>query len=226
MGISTRINLPLHVSASGVLQVIGKCVGAVFTVKTFDLTSVKTPIPDMNKPSSKENQWFVDFSNKNLKVNSEGRLDYGTFEFEDMALNKYQWLFHQETEHEDHKSINPGSSAMAVAVGVRLVKFFGGSVQFCDHTDKADYIVNAKKAVFPPKTNGQSSDDRWYQYQNALRGLPVLTIKELEAASKKSSYGLGEKGEALLVALRCAEHEAALESEVKVASSKQNKIRL
>lgn len=187
MSVNVRIQLPLSVNTERVIKVMGKCLGVDFHLKTFDDKPFNS-----SEASSKENSWHFSFNKKGetfIDAKSDERdVSFCHFNVKDCAGNSLSWLFFYETEDESYKLLSPGSSAIAVALGRRLVKFFGGEIQYTDYDDKSDMRCSDASSLFPTKKKSQSSDDRWYQFQNALLAQPLLTVKELEFGKKKASY--------------------------------------
>lgn len=210
MGVDTRIMLPLHVRSEHAIKFAARVMGEECEMRTFPNTSWKprtltveeTARPfDPDAPSSADNPWHLRFTGPKKEVISESGVDFGRFEFHDINGGFYSWLFFQETENEEYKLLNPSSYPVAIAVGRRLVEFFGGKMQYSDHADTIDYEVEPANALFPPKAPGQDSDARWYQFYNALWNAPMITAQELRAAGKLASYGMEENDERLAVAL-------------------------
>lgn len=186
MGVNTKIYLPLHVRSDHVLQVIGKLAGEPWEV-VFDGNPNKKGRVDPESPTSAENDWKIQFQGHHatLKVHpSDMFAELGRMLFTDASGEAHAWYWHAETEEEKWKLLSPGSHALAVSVGKRLIEFFGGEICYADTTDNIDYRVSNEEARFPQKTLYQTPDDRWYQFQNALHSEPLLTRAELEEAMK------------------------------------------
>lgn len=223
MGNNTNIHLPLSMSVDRLMQAIGKLAGTPYE---FDAHSITTGPPgkrittkppfDPDRPASKANPWHHEFHDSQVWGEGIDGRGMSTVRvcFVDGAGNPWQWLFHAEdSDNPDVKTLAPDSHAMGIAIGRRLVEFFGGQITYNDAKDGVDYEVPNKQALFPVKTLRQSSDDRWYQYENALRALPVLTSTELEWAATQSSYGkLLKPEESLVNYLRAREKEHHLDT--------------
>lgn len=232
MGNNTNIHLPLSMSVDRLMQAIGKLAGTPYE---FDAHSVTTgslrnrtttkPFFDPEQPSSPANDWHHEFHDKMVWAEGIEGKGMSTVRvcFVDGAGNPWQWNFHAEdSDNPDVKTLAPDSHAMGIAIGRRLVEFFGGQITYNDAKDGVDYEVPNKQALFPVKTLRQSSDDRWYQYENALRTLPVLTSTELEWAATQSSYGkLLKPEEALVNHLRAREKEHHLDTLLPPPSTKK-----
>jgi hypothetical protein len=230
MGANTRITLPHSAQSQKVLEVIAKVVGIPFEVENlykeekplgkYGMPRKPKPI-DASLPSSADNTWRLVFEGwvHELKVtpNSGGydALSHGNLMFKDAAGQQYAWMLHTETEEENTRSMLPSSHPLGVAVGIRLVKFFGGTVCYNDGVDEEKPSNRLRKsparAKFPPKTKDQTSNDRWHQFQNALRAEPMLTVKELEHAAKFAAYPSTDKYVVLLERLKVEESRRLLD---------------
>ena len=128
--------------------------------------------------------------------------DHGTFVFQDPLGQCWDWFAHL-TDEEDHPGIilRPGSHVMAVAVGKKLIEMFGGSMIYNDSNDIKMTILN-KDALFPKKLKKQSSNDRWYQFYQALHDIPILRVDDFAWVERHvHSVGSNEKCETLIQAL-------------------------
>ena len=232
VGTSTKIILPLSVSVDRLCMVIGKVVGAPVHLKTFPdqklfhrkrgFDTIEVPVPfDPDRPSSRDNPWHVAFSGawadrpRAESPAGSGELSHGYLVFTDQAGTAHRWFFHQETEDEDHKLLSPGSHGLAVAVGRRLVRFFGGKLKEADTRTEPEFDlrVGNARAKFPEKKRHQVGDARWYQFHNALNAEPVLSVQEL--ASAIDQYGGNDSHRALLASLEAYERKRALEAVAK-----------
>lgn len=199
MGNNTVISLPLHVRNTYLLQVIAKVVGQQWAQEgSYDTKTVinladgrsdfiNAPRPfDATQPASRENAWSIDFAQRNkgfsIDFSNSKEAGHGSMDFVDACGNPHSWYFHAENEDEVEKSLRPGVHGLAVAVGRRVVKFFGGRLVENDFHEEVSLKVSNAHAVFPKKLATQSSDDRWYQFHNALHAEPRLTASELGAA--------------------------------------------
>jgi hypothetical protein len=141
----------------------------------------------------------------------------------------HEWFFCPETpdREEDCKLLLPDSDALAVAMGLGLVKFFGGDVTFNSNSDDGpDFKRRPVRAMFPPRKRGQTGDDRWYQFEQALFALQPITAAELRLGAEKSSYGLTDRCQQLLAFLETRETRQALETGLGETSVEGRKLRL
>lgn len=208
MGANTKIMLPLHVRSEHILQVVGKCVGVSFVKEAFEGNNGVIPEFDPDAPGSNQNPWHITFKSRQsfqVLAAQGDRLDFGQMLFTDIAGQAHGWYFHQETDTEDHKRLDPPSSSLGVAVGRRLVRFFGGHVQYNDGNSAPHmhYRRSPKTAHYPPPARRMLDEDcepniRWYLFQNALDVEPLVSIKELQQASKLAAYGLTDRDKLLM----------------------------
>lgn len=230
MGTSTKIHLPHSAQSRKILEVIAKVLGMPSEIENLykeqapvgKFHTPRKPKPiDPSLPSSEDNPWHLEFEGgiNELKVisnsSSYDALSHGSLIFKDITGHAYSWMLHNETEEENIRCINPGSHPVAVAVGLRLVKFFGGSVFYDDSRDGdapgAKFRRSPGRAKYPPKTKEQTSNDRWHQFQNVLRAEPMLTIKELEYAATLAAYSQAETSVNLLARLKVEEERNLLD---------------
>ena len=199
MGVNTIIQLPLHVRADYVLQVIAKVVGEPWTKGNFGKQrstrvngrweTIVEPIAfDPERPPSPGNPWHLQFErlHTSLKVQpADTSHNIATMIFTDLGGERHGWYWHTDDPDEQFKTLSPGAHALAVAVGRRLVAFFGGQIIYSDATDKVNYKVSSTKARLPKKKAAQTSDDRWYQFYELLAEEPLLTAAELRKAIER-----------------------------------------
>lgn len=239
MAENTIISIPLHVRNDYLVQVIAKVVGeewvhegtrdAQKVIKNGRSYIMEVPIPfDVDQPTSKENTWSIKFSrrNKGLGIDMSASKDagHGSLAFVDASGNPHSWYFHAENENEVDKLLRPGSHGFAVAVGRRVVKFFGGHLIETDFNDKVSLQVPNARAKFPKKLPTQSSDDRWYQFYNALQSEPVLSASELKSAMDQ--HGGNEGHQELLQYLQVQEKRDRLDEVLPQAAAGHSKPRM
>lgn len=195
MGIDCRIYLPSHANTRKVFEVIKKTMGAeikqeVFSKTTYNHRSNKKtesfPEFDPSSPADESNPWHVTFEKNpkhNLNLKDE---NYFEFEFTDPLDTYYRCLIHFDNYESDRfypggKELLPSSTAVWCVIGKRLVDFFGGRLLYSDASDEDDpanwYIC--EKGKFGPAAPEQSSNDRWYEYHNAIFNEPLITSKEI-----------------------------------------------
>jgi hypothetical protein len=246
MGINANIYLPAHVKTEHVFQVIQKTVGAEFLKSTFNdqkhtyvngrMKTVEVPVPfDPDTPASESNPWRME-----LADNAKGAIEltdvsYFRFTFYDMADNHYMSLYHLETEETERalepgcKSLNPPPTTAWCVIGKRLVDFFGGKMMYSDTMDEddPDNWYHNDSPIFPVKSPEQSSNDRWYQYHNALNETPMISVKEMKEMEDYAGYANNERDIKLLEVLTKFERFQALDSKLEdkpTSSVKKTKI--
>ena len=199
MSSSCNIFLPIGTTNEKITEVLARLMGAEMIQDSFEKQSFSRSSRDMVKvkekfdpalPSSKTNSWFVQVEGAEMQSSDKFNPSYNHFQlvFKDMAETRYMWNFSTETESEKYKLINPGSYAMSGAVAKRMIDFFGGYAIYDDQKDtgepdptKNPYVYENKNPVFGARQSGQSSDSRWYQYQNAIWNIKPLTSEEILA---------------------------------------------
>ena len=102
----------------------------------------------------------------------------------DGETNHYTtWHWEPDNNTKGERLLYPKANAFWIAVGRRLVDFFGGSIVYCDFDNKVNY--SAKK---PRRRNNPSDGDQWHAFQDEMLVLNPLTQSELEAANELSAY--------------------------------------
>ena len=83
-----------------------------------------------------------------------------------------------------HNLMIPPSTAYWIAVGLKLCKFFGGSVRYndCDSLRAERYFKR------PRKDNAPSDGKPWKDFQKEMFNLKPLTQKDLDRAGKVAAY--------------------------------------
>ena len=227
MSIDARIYLDGHANPKRVFDVIQKIVGVEFQYKSFN----NDPF-DENEPTGKNNSWHLKpVKNENEIVNKD--IDYLTFEFQDLCNNHYLGMYHLYLEDDTHalnneKCMNPNSTPVWLAIGKRLVDFFGGKMMFADCSDDSDpknwYI--GKSAKYGPKnkeSDANDGDSRWYQFFNALNTESMLTAKEIKDMIPNSAYPNEERTEHLLSYLDKYETAKQLSGDLKKKKKSETK---
>ena len=218
---NTNIHLPLSVSLRRLEHVVAKLAGSTpeITVHTQTRGSIRNQIRfmppfDPQQPSAKDNPWHHDFKREAVwcEANEKENMSFVTLCFLDGAGGSWGWLYYlEDPDMEHHKTLAPATHALGVAMGRRLVEFFGGKVVYDDSKDTIDYEVEPAKALFPTIKKRQTSNDRWYQFENALRALPPLRALELDQAAELIPNGaLSTKEKALKAYLHALERTETL----------------
>lgn len=179
MGVDTKIYIDRHARPDQIFKVMLKVVGQELNPVVFDDRKA-----DFKLPPSKDNSWHLDYTKSDDNQIEAKDISYFVMKFKDAVGSQYKCLIHLDVEDEYagyRKLLNPGSTAVWHAIGKRLVDFFGGKMLYSDAEDYDDpnnWYVN-EKAKYPERVEGQSSDDRWYQFYSALFNEPVLRPDEL-----------------------------------------------
>lgn len=173
MGVDTRITLPENVRVSDVTRVIGIAAGLKPRRYYF----------------SNGDGWCVDVPGS--KVSTTGVPEMVRIElFGDLIDGKKQHevFYHYECE-QGGRLLNPRSTAFWIAVGKRLVDFFGGELIYNDCDNKVDYSVLAKPRI----DNSPSDGHLWYNFQERLEKVVPITKEELKYFDSVAAYKLAER---------------------------------
>ena len=240
MGINANIYLPAHVKTQQVFEVIQKTMGVEFVKSTFNdqkhiyvngkSTTIESPVPfDPSSPANEGNPWRMELSNNTKNSIQLKDVSYFTFTFYDLADNHYSSLYFLEAGEDERslepgcKSLNPPPTTAWCVIGKRLVDFFGGKMMYSDarDEDEEDNWYHNTSPIFPLKSLEQSSNDRWYQYQNALNETPMISVKEMQDMAEYAAYSDSERDIKLIEFLTKFERFQSLEAKLedKPASS-------
>ncbi len=97
---------------------------------------------------------------------------------------EHNFFYHYEYGNDGSGGISPRAHPLAIALGVRLVKFFGGTVDYqdCDEED-SDFTA-------PPPTWYNAEDgEPWNQLQDAMNNLVPITYDEVMRFKALAAYG-------------------------------------
>lgn len=178
MGVDCRIVLPGRVRVKDVARIIGICAGLP---ATRDNLSVDVEGLTM-EPSS-----LLGLVEIHLTAQDGKRLIDG---------ETYHWvLYHFEGSHgalsaggmryeiEGVRLMLPPSTAFWIAVGTRLVSFFGGWLDYSDHDNvSVDYTLPERENIAP------SDGEAWSSFWDQIASMKPLTKAELEAAKAHAAY--------------------------------------
>lgn len=180
MGVDTKIMLPGDVRIQDVADVIGILAG---------LPKVKQPLQgDGGAWAVRVNGVRVEgipnlASCANIYINAQNGTHFVDGEMTHMVM------FHYEPgEGSGERLLMPRSTAFWIAMGEKLVEFFGGEQDFND-CDSKDVDLSCKK---PRKSNCPSDGEPWQDFEKAMWDLEPLTEEEVFRASDYASYGLPE----------------------------------
>ena len=188
MSSNTIINLPLHMRSDHLVKVLGALVGEPFDTKLKNKHWGGLANP--KQPAEKDiNPWTVEFRRKAEDgfgmTPVEDVLDplsMGRLSFHDMADQRHSWCFFQETGEGFFKCLMPDKSALAIAVGKRLLAVFGGELEFDGEISHVDLVVHDKKALFPARVRGCDPDEGYYQMQTIVGTITPISVAELRQA--------------------------------------------
>ena len=174
------IRLPLHTRNDRLALVLAKLMGEPFALTVSQSDGAWREF-DLEIPSGPHNPWQVLFERR-LELDPRPfqgkRMDHATFVLRDRTGEEHTWLYFPDSERAKTLLLE---GALALAVGRRLVDFFGGSL--CDAvSEETIHRVAFDKALYPQVRALQTDTDRWHQFQNVLRDFPELRAQELEAA--------------------------------------------
>jgi hypothetical protein len=98
--------------------------------------------------------------------------------------NANHFTYYHFENPDGRREIAPRSTAFWIAVGKRLVKFFGGKLDYQD-CDGGAFNYFAPK---PRKSNSPEDGKPWEGFKRALYSIKPLTMAELKAAQKHAAY--------------------------------------
>jgi hypothetical protein len=182
MGVDCKIYLPYNVRLSEVAKVIGILAGQkivekedkAHNFKYFEVEGVSI------EPCGKGLETCA-----NIFV--EGLTGAAATARNDNGDNAFV-MFHFEPSNptpETARLLMPRATAFWIAIGIGLVKFFGGEIDFNDCDSKeTDFQVKVKSNLENCPEDGPS----WAGLQNRIREITPLTKKDFVEAEKHSSY--------------------------------------
>lgn len=209
MSTNVEIRVPLWVKTEYLCMVIAKILGHKMNFQGDG---------DVSKPSQKGNNWSICFA-ESPKLAETSLFKFGTLMiqiiFKDPCENSYHWFCHLETSEEGYKLLSPKASVEAIAIGKKIIDFFGGVLLFSDCSDEDDLnnVYKIKKPIFSKKRKNQDSDDRYFQFYNTLKEFPALTVEEMDWADKHASYTATDR------CLKLKDYLAVLEGKEKLEQS-------
>ncbi len=95
-------------------------------------------------------------------------------------------LYHYEPSEIDGRLLMPPSTCWWIAVGRRLVDFFGGALDYNDCDDKD---INFRRPKKSRKMNAPEDGKPWYAFQERMLIVKPITEKEIQAMVKHAAYG-------------------------------------
>ena len=164
MGVDTRIQLKPQTQLRNVADVIGVLLGCIPRLEPLGGTNSKSCRVAGVKVASSTVETCADI----LIVPEHGETR--------------NILYHFESE-DGCRGLLLRCYAENIALGVRLVEFFGGSIDYND-SDESDCDFTAKGLPFASADAGQS----WDQLQEAIHSLRPLTYSEVVGYKKHATY--------------------------------------
>jgi hypothetical protein len=165
MGCDCKIRLPAKARVGEVADVIAKLFGCRSEIKNFD----------------RSEGIFCDISG--VKTVPSSMVECCYIEISKPCGFKYQYLYHFEAE-DFGRLIMPASSALGIALGRRLVQYFGGSVDYndCDE-EEANFRSRGYKYAY---ANDGKAWEKKERYKNDIKALTRAEVKNCE---KYAAYG-------------------------------------
>jgi len=173
MGTDCQILLPSDVQVRDVADIIGACLGQ----------------PKTKRPFSSGNGWAADVDGVGV---SSFRKDSGLASCAQITVkDKMYVMFHFEASHysgvpRGAKLLMPRATAQWIAIGKRLVDFFGGDLFWndCADNDKPDYSVRWKS----PSKVSPDGNKPWQDLQERIMAIEPITKAELAEAQTHAAY--------------------------------------
>lgn len=222
MSVDTKLALPLHVHHAKIHKVIAKSMGVPMERQLLGPgVSGVYEGDEPCGPGATWSWWVKKEHQEDLKVvmpnGPRVDLSHAWLLVRDPTGFEQRWYLGQESEEELEKPMGRGFNAISIAIGRRLVRFFGGTLQYSDSTDAIDERVDPKKAMYPAPRKGQDSNERFDAFQNALTQVQLLSTRELLSAIDRT--GMDPHAEAFLHYLNKVQLEQAVPT-AKVAASR------
>jgi hypothetical protein len=168
MGVDTRISLPSNVRVRDVAKVMAASLGCKVTRRIIPRSS------------------GIFAECEDVKIDSASMAELCNIELHNCTVgSESQWfLFHWELSG-GKKGMLPRSTAINIAIGMRLIKFFGGSIDFqdCDST-QIDYIADEKSNDENCPTDGRE----WDNLQKRILAIEPITDTEIQECEKFAAY--------------------------------------
>jgi len=166
MGVDTKIMLPSKVRARTVSSVLGRIVG---------FEGIKTALGG--------GAWYTQVEGISINNNPQvvGLADI-TWDKAPGPRTRGYVAYHFEVE-DGGRLLMPPSTAFWLAVGHRLVDFFGGKLDYndCDNSE-VDYKVKANP-------NSWADDGKpWDQLQQRIMDIEPLTVEEIKSYQNVAAY--------------------------------------
>lgn len=171
MGVDCQIRLPGNVKVGYVSEVIG--ISAGLTAFMSPLSGCKgathVTVPDVKVVGNLAIPTCCDIALTGRSI--DGQVNHNV-------------LYHMEP-YGGGRLLMPRSTAFWISIGIRLVDFFGGSIDYqdCDDIDE-DYAVEEKTDLM----NCPEDGEEWQDLQNRIFSLKPIGKKELNRCDKLAAY--------------------------------------
>ena len=173
MGVNTYITLPGDVRLRDVADVIGICAGLKPKWTTLSGGARAVSVDGVSTRS-------CDAVPECAEIDLVGRMIDGE--------RMHNVMFHFEFGEGTDKGLLPRATPFWIAIGVRLVNFFGGEIDFADCDDDG----RDHAALKPRATNRPSDGEPWQEMENAMYAVTPITETEYRAALQFAAYEGGE----------------------------------
>lgn len=180
MGVDCNILIPSDARARDIVTVLGAIVGCPVTKHTFGMGNGKESY------AAKVSDRHIEIENPDspLLVGSP-TIDIYKRTIDGVA--HHHVMLHTESHHGLYKVMCPKSTAFWIAVGRRLVRFFGGQMVYSDCDGKVNF-----KCKKPRRWNDPEDGKAWRDFQDAILAIKPITKEDLENCAKYASYGYEE----------------------------------
>ena len=201
MGVDTKIYLENHANVEKVYDVIARTLGA--ELKKYSSKGLSNL--DVDEPSWNGNDWNVSVIHDSRNGFKYVRPTYFDLTLYDVCGQHYHTLFFYDVDDNEYaqngeRLLNPNASGVWLAIGKKLVDFFGGKMLISDADsweDPNNWYVK-EEGTYSKKIN--HCDDRWYAYVNALDKTLPLSKEDLLEFKDKCAYW-NEREDTLLAQL-------------------------
>jgi len=171
MGVDCQICLPDNVRVNDVAGIIGIATGLKPEWSGRD-DSKLVRVPGVEVRST--------FSPAMVEIRLTGDLIDG---------DKSHFVYYHFEADNGGRGLNPPSTAFWIAVAHRLVKFFGGKI---DYQDCDSVEMDYEHPAFAKQHNSPSKDDEWSTFQKRLFEVEPITKDELVHYNQFAAYKLEE----------------------------------
>lgn len=167
MGVDTQIYLPAYAGVDEITRAIGILVGLPKEQKHLDNSKMYyVNVPDIECQNNPSVVGLVDIK------------------FKSPLFGDHQVLLHLDLTgiHAGEKLLMPRATSFWIALGTRLIQFFGGSLDYNDCDVIETNLIIRKRAV------DFDNDNQWWKFQQALWNLNPMTMAEVDEMKKHASY--------------------------------------